>query len=375
MNCRRRTGTTTPRARRAEPKVEASAALEVVAPGAFASVQDRGRRGWRRAGVPWAGVLDPRLMRLANALVGNDAEAPVIEAFDGGLHLRARGAPVRVAVAGDAELQWTHDGTVRAVDAWRSITLADDDALRVRRLRRGRLVVVAVEGLALPAVLGSASTYARAGLGGLDGRALTPGTRLPTAPARAMAEQTLPEPPRRDDRPLRAVPGPQHDHFSADTLDGFAAGAWTVGAEADRMGVRLQGVPLVHAGAKEIVSDATVPGSIQVPGNGQPIVLLADAQTAGGYPKIGTVVGADLARVADARPGDVLRFAWVSTAEAEALARSAEAATVALVASLRPLPPDGVDLRALYAANLIDGVVDALSSEHRPLGPLDAAPA
>ncbi len=125
--------------------------------------------------------------------------------------------------------------------------------------------------------------------------------------------------------------------------------------------------PLEHFGAAEIVSDATVPGSIQVPGKGQPIVLLADAQTAGGYPKIATVVGADLARVAQARPGQTLRFAFVGAAEAERIARDAEAETLALLAALRPLLVGGIDDAALYACNLVAGVLDALSAEYRPL--------
>ena len=141
---------------------------------------------------------------------------------------------------------------------------------------------------------------------------------------------------------------------------------YRVTAAADRMGVRLEGPALAHVDAREITSDATVPGSIQVPGNGQPIVLLVDAQTAGGYPKIGTVVSADLARVADTRPGEGLRFAWVSAAQGEATARAAETLTRALLARIRAVWPGGVDEDALYRSNLVSGVVHALSDEYRP---------
>jgi allophanate hydrolase len=340
--------------------------LELVSAGAFASVQDLGRRGLRRVGVPWSGVLDPRLMRLANALVGNPHGAPVIESFDGGLQLAARGGAVRVAVAGHAAVEIEHRGERRELAAWRSLTLDDGDMLRVRRLVHGRIAVVAVEGLALPEVLGSASTYTRAALGGLDGRALAPGVRLPAAPASERREQMLAEPPRVSAGPIRVVPGPQDDRFSAEALAAFVATDYRVTGEADRMGVRLEGPPLAHAGAPEIVSDATVPGSVQVPGNGQPIVLLADAQTAGGYPKIATVIGADLARLAAARPGETLRFAWVDAATGERLARAAEAETQALLASLRPLLVGGVDEAALYGGNLVSGVLHALSDEFRP---------
>jgi allophanate hydrolase len=120
------------------------------------------------------------------------------------------------------------------------------------------------------------------------------------------------------------------------------------------------------------VSDATVPGSIQVPGNGQPIVLLADAQTAGGYAKIATVISADLARVAHSRPGAVLRFAAVDAAEGARLARAAETATRAMLAAIRPLRGDGVDEHALYTENLISGTVHVLAPEWHPLPPRDA---
>lgn len=345
--------------------------LEVLAPGAYASIQDGGRRGYRRIGVPWAGVLDTRLMRIANTLVGNAEAAPVIECFDGGLQLAARGGAVRVAVAGDATLEIERGGERSPLAAWRSVTLADGEVLRLRKLGAGRIAVVAVEGLMLPAVLGSAATYARAGLGGLDGelrgRALASGMHLPAAAASSVPERVLPVPPALAEGPIRVVAGPQADYFTEAALADFVATEYCVTAEADRMGVRLEGTALAHAGAREIVSDATVPGAIQVPGNGQPIVLLADAQTAGGYPKIATVIGADLGRLAACRPGQTLRFATVSALDGEGLARAAEAETQALLAGVRPLLGDGVDLAALYACNLVSGVVHALSAEYRPL--------
>ena len=255
------------------------AGLEIVSPGAYASVQDIGRRGFRRIGVPWAGVLDPRLMRIANALVGNAGTTPVIECFDGGLQVLARGAAVRVAVAGDAVIEIEHEGERKPLPAWRSATLADGDILRIRRMGSGRIAVLALEGLALPQVMGSASTYARAALGGVDGRALAAGMCLP-AQAASGSERILPRAPVADERPIRVVSGPQADHFSAATLATFLDSDYRVTAEADRMGVRLEGAELKHVGAAEIISDATVPGSIQVPGKGQPIVLLADGALA-----------------------------------------------------------------------------------------------
>ena len=342
--------------------------LEIVTPGAFASIQDEGRRGFRRIGVPWAGVLDRRLMRIANALADRDEDAPVIECFDGGLHVVAHGGAVKLAVAGDAVVEVDGPDGRRQLAPWRSVTIADGEALRVRKMGSGRIAMVAIVGLELPAVMGSASTYVRAGLGGVDGRALAAGTRLALNDADAWgSDHVLTQPPSADERPIRLVPGPQADHFSAAALEALVGGDYRVTAEADRMGVRLEGAKLEHSGAADIVSDATVAGSIQVPGAGQPIVLLADAQTAGGYPKIATVITADLGRLAALRPGQTLRFATVTAAEGAQIARAAEAETRALIAAIRPLPADGIDLVALYTGNLVDGVVHALGPEYRPL--------
>ena len=337
--------------------------LEVVSPGAYASLQDLGRRGYRRVGVPWAGVLDARLMRIANALVGNVEGTAVIECFDGGLHLAARGGAVRLAVAGDAVIELERGGERQRLASWRSLTLAEGEQLRLRRLDQGRIVVIAVEGMVLPQVLGSVSTYARASLGGLDGRALTAGARLPAAAPSPRPEQMLARPPKAVSSAIRVIAGPQADHFSDEALAALVDGEFRVSTEADRMGLRLEGPMLVHRGAREIVSDATVLGSIQVPGSGQPIVLLADAQTAGGYPKIATVISADLPRLAACRPGQALRFAWVDAAQGEQLARAAEAETRAWLRAVSPLLANGIDEAALYADNLVSGVVHALSSE------------
>ena len=342
--------------------------LEIVSPGAFASLQDSGRHGFRRIGVPWAGVLDRRLMRIANALANRDEDAPVIECFDGGLHLVAHGGAVKLAVAGDAVVEIDGPDGRRQLAPWRSVTIAEGEALRVRKMGSGRIAMVAVAGLNARQVMGSASTYVRAGLGGVDGRALAAGTRLALNDADAWgSDHVLTQPPAADERPIRLVPGPQADHFSAAALEALVGGDYRVTAEADRMGIRLEGAKLEHVGAAEIVSDATVPGSIQVPGAGQPIVLLADAQTAGGYPKIATVITADLGRLAALRPGQTLRFATVTAAEGAQIARAAEAETRALIAAIRPLPADGIDLVALYTGNLVDGVVHALGAEYRPL--------
>lgn len=336
-----------------------SAQLIVRSAGAYASLQDGGRRGWRRYGVPWAGALDLRLLRLANALVGNPPDAPGIEALDGGLELEAAGEGAWLAVAGAARLVRIGAGGPVALAAWESFRLAPGERMRIRAMEAGRLAMVAVAGLRLQPVLGSCATDARAGLGGLDGRVLGAGSVLPVTAPGACRVRCLPCPPRPSAGPIRLVWGPQAGHFSDAARATLLTASYRVGFEADRMGLRLEGPALEHVGAREIVSDATVPGAIQVPGNGQPIVLLADAQTVGGYPKIATVASADLGRLADLPPGHVVHFAAVTVAEAETLARAAEAGTRALLATIRPPAGRAPDSATLLTLNLIDGVVSA----------------
>jgi 5-oxoprolinase (ATP-hydrolysing) subunit C len=348
----------------------ASATLEVVSPGALALLQDLGRPGWRRIGVPRAGALDPALLRIANRLAGNAEAAPAIEFFVAGPTLKAVDQALQLGLAGDFQVTLLRaNGERTQIESWRSVSLQPGDVLRAGPPRSARVGVIAVGGLAVAPVLGSASTYVRAALGGQAGRALAAGDKLGAAaltPGVRPTERVLRRPPAAQAAPIRVVPGPQADYFSEATLAAFFAGSYRVSAEADRMGVRLQGPTLAHRGDKgaEIVSDATVPGSIQVPGNGLPIVLLADGQTVGGYPKIGTVVSADLGRLATAPVGAELRFEAVTVAQAEMLARAHEAGLRKLLAAIEALALDGdIDLDAIYDSNLVSGMIDAFHPE------------
>lgn len=349
------------------------ATVEVVAVAGLATVQDLGRSGWRRFGLPAGGALDPAQLRIANTLAGQPVDAPAIEFFGAGPTLKATDAPLLLGLAGDMGATLLRpDGEQRRLDGWRSVLLQPGEALRIGAPRSARAGVVAVRGLRVQQVLGSASTFLRAGLGGHAGRALAAGDRLqaaplPAQPAAATLARVLRRPPKpAADAPIRVVLGPQADHFDADALQAFLSAGFTVTPDADRMGVRLAAPPgaaLKHnARGSEVVSDATVPGSMQVPGNGQPLVLLADGQTAGGYPKIATVASADLARLALAPVGTVLRFAAVSVEQAEDAARDHAAGLDRLLATIEPLTLDGdVDLAALYAGNLVSGMINALA--------------
>jgi len=230
------------------------------------------------------------------------------------------GQDTRLAVAGDATVTI---GDAPAA-AWRSHTLHRGQVLRVRVLKRDTRGYVAVAGgIALPPVLGSVATHVRTGLGGIEGRKLKVGDRLPLAQATAEGSDRAFDPallPPRDGT-LRVLLGPQDDCFTAAGIATFLSAEYTITREADRMGYRLDGPAIEHAKGYNIVSDGIPLGAVQVPGAGQPIVMLVDRQTTGGYPKIATVIAPDVAALAQLRPGAKVRFRAVTMAEALAARR------------------------------------------------------
>jgi biotin-dependent carboxylase-like uncharacterized protein len=323
-----------------------------------ASFQDAGRPGYRHLGVPLSGALDAGWLAIANALAGNPPGTVALEVHLLGPTLRAR-TPVTIALAGEFSAQIEDaSGQRRAAGNWRSHALAAGEVLVTGSLRSGIGYLAAHGGFDLPAVLGSRSTYARAGIGGIDGRSLRVGDLVKVGADATPISLRLPQPPRLADGPLRVIPGPQREHFTDDAWQRFVSEEFTVSREADRMGLRLDGPRLEHTLGADIVSDAVTPGAIQVPGDGRPIILLADCQTVGGYPKIAAVIGADLPRLGHALPGQTLRFVEVSIAQALDARRQAAAELAECIASIAP-GSAGFNLDALYAANLIDGVIDA----------------
>ncbi len=341
-----------------------TAGVKVLSPGLHTTVQDLGRVGYQALGVPVSGALDAVALRLGNALVGNPPGAAALEILLSGPTLEVMAETARVAVAGPGASLSIGDG-VRGVPAWQSVVLARGDVFRINLGRESVCAYLAVEGaIALPRVLGSASTYVRAALGGFEGRALRRGDVAPLAIDRApdRVEQRLPSPPpAASEQPIRVVLGPQQGCFTGEAWAALLDAEFHVSKSADRMGMRLDGPLLRHRRGWDIISDAIATGAVQVPGSGQPILLLADHQTTGGYPKIATVVSADLAVVGRRRPGDAIRFAAVTVEEAEQLARDDERRIATLIASLEPVPDGGgIDLASLYAGNLISGVVTAV---------------
>jgi biotin-dependent carboxylase-like uncharacterized protein len=220
-------------------------------------------------------------------------------------------------------------------------------------------------GFALAPVLGSLATYARAALGGFQGRALAAGDELPVAGAAGPRQEVfLPSTLPAATGPIRVVLGPDDHHFHQEAVDVFLSSEYVVSQEADRIGLRLDGPTLAHSAAFEIPSQGTVNGTIQVPGSGKPIILLADRQTTGGYTKIATVISADLPRVGRLQPGARIRFAAVDSASAIRLARQQTEAIASTIRSIVPVRSASLrDAAELLAVNLVGGVVSAVEPD------------
>jgi len=310
--------------------------LEVLDGGLLTTVQDLGRRGYERYGVPVAGAMDPFALQAANALVGNPLGEAGLEITVLGPRLRAA-AGCLMALAG-ADLDARVDG--RPVPPWQALWLPAGATLNFAGRRSGCRAYLAVAGgFDLPAVLGSRSTYLRGGFGGLEGRAVRAGDRLALrAPERGYAALAgRPRPPLAlpaygDEVTVRVVLGPQADRFTAEGVETFLGAVYEVGQASDRMGYRLRGPSIAHLAGADVISDGIALGAVQVPGDGQPIVMMADRQTTGGYTKIATVIGADIPLLAQCLPGaGRVRFAAITPAEAVRLRRD-QAARLARLA-------------------------------------------
>lgn len=339
--------------------------LRILQPGPQSTVQDLGRAGFQAYGVPVCGALDGRALRLANALVGNAVGAAALEIRLLGPAFEVCDGPLRMALAGaQADIEVTLDAEVRRYGAWRAIDVPEGARVRIGPLAGSGCAVLAFAGgIDVPPVLGSRSTDLKGGFGGHEGRALAAGDRLNLSDNKPLGPcLALPSPPSGNGEvTLRAVLGPQADAFTEAAVEAFFHTPYRVSREADRMGMRLDGTKLTFRGGADIVSDGIVTGAVQVPGSGLPILLLADHQTIGGYAKIATVISADLPRAGRLLPGAALRFQAVTVAEAEAARRVAEVEIADMIASMAPVREGaGLDLEALYGANLISGAVSGL---------------
>lgn len=314
------------------PKLAKGAAvLEVLRPGSFTTVQDLGRPGWQHLGITVGGAMDRRAARVANWLVGNDERAPLLEITLAGPRLKfLRETWVALTGAG-----------VPGVVDWRPWRVEAGQVVDLGALEGGARAYLAVAGgFEITRVLGGAGTLVRAGIGGWRGRALQAGDVL-GAERRELDIQTgwspSPEFRARTDPEVtvRVVRGPQWDWFSNEARRALLEIAFEITAKSDRMGLRLKGPQLTVTNDAELASEGVGFGSIQVPRDGQPIVLMADRQTIGGYPKIAHVIAVDLPLLAQARSGRLVRFSEVSVGEAHALYLKEEHALALLAAGVR----------------------------------------
>lgn len=297
--------------------------MKVIRSGQLTTVQDLGRRGYRAAGVPLCGAMDPFALRVANSLAGNPESTAVLEFTLVGPELEFTADAVVALGGADTE----------RLPAWKPLKVAAGERLVLGECIGGCRGYLAVAGgIEVPQVLGSRSTYLRAGFGGWLGRALRDGDVLP------IERRAAPEP---DATPARVHAGPAAWRIDPRILPAYSSAAtvrvlggthqeefgrvlfeseFTVSPQSDRMGLRLLGARIDRSNSDELLSSAVMPGTIQVPPDGQPLVLMADAQTIGGYPQLAHVIGVDLPVMAQLRPGDRVRFTETTLEEAQRLA-------------------------------------------------------
>jgi len=291
--------------------------FRVLDPGAFTTVQDAGRYGFQRYGVPVSGALDQFSHRVANWLVGNSETAAVLESTFVGPRLEVLSDGI-VSVTG-ADMPVLVNGEAR--ETWQSFTVQAGDRISFKPARRGVRSYLAVRGgIDVPEVMGSRSTCTGGKIGGVRGRALAAQDILPRGiVAGIVSLKGLPNefrPEFKGEIVLRALPGPQEDFFDAG-LEVFFSADFRVSSEADRMGYRLDGptIEFMEGTPKSIISEPSLPGVVQIPPDGRAIIILVE-QTVGGYAKIATIIAPDLNLVAQARPGDLVRFTRIGLNEA-----------------------------------------------------------
>jgi biotin-dependent carboxylase-like uncharacterized protein len=347
-----------------------SALVEVISSGFQCSVQDIGRFGHRGIGVPVCGVSDPFAYRLANRLLGNDDQTACLEFRGMGPSFKAVRGDVKMVVAADVSVEIVTDTVAgvqkQDVPSWSSFTLKEGSQVNIGVLTHHQAGLILFSGgLGVAPVMGSRSSYVRSQIGKA---ALKSGDMLTVLKkAENTPDLLFTEPPVYNGHdPVRVVLGPQDDYFTDQSIADFLSHPFEITRQADRMGMRLNGPTLVHRSEKssQIKSDGIALGAIQVPGNGQAIVLLNDAQTVGGYPKIATVISADLGRLANLPAGSEIKFQAIDAKTACDLARAQEEELIRRSSKFIQAQKSGfIDLNALYEENIIGGMVNMAAPE------------
>jgi len=290
--------------------------IEILDPGIFSTIQDLGRWGYQKYGISVSGVMDEVSARLANILVGNEENAAVIEFYMKGPTIKFHTSGYFV-VGGDVVVKLNN----KEISPWTRYKANVGDVLKIDFLKSGAYGYIAFSGgIDIEPILGSRSTYLRAKIG----KRLEAGDKIPIGlnynipPVESLPESLRPKYSNQVE--VRVVLGPNEDHFTENGIKTFLSSWYTLTPESDRMGYRLDGPKIEHSKlGPDIITDAVPLGSIQVSGNGLPIIMLADRQTTGGYAKIGVVIRVDIPKVAQLRPGGKIRFRKVSVDEAHEL--------------------------------------------------------
>jgi len=313
-------------------------AVRVIKPGLLTTVQDQGRWGFQAFGVSVAGPMDPVSQRMANAMAGNPTDAATLEITLVGPELVFEDER-RVAISG-AQYEITV-GQQQFLSGGAFVVAAGATLRFGRRVRGTRAYLAVAGGFDTPLVFRSRATHLPSMMGGVAGRALIAGDRLPYGQAPRRAPAAFVQPGTIGDAvpdgraTLRVLPGPQADRFSDDALEALQSALYRVAPSSNRMGYSLNGPALKHTRGADIISDATPLGALQVPASGRPILLMADRQTSGGYPKVATVITADIGLAGQLGPGDAIAFAVCSRAEALAALIGQEQRLMAIEAALR----------------------------------------
>lgn len=291
--------------------------FKVIKPGLFTTVQDLGRYGYLKYGVPISGAMDTFSLIAANLLVENSPNNACLEITLIGPELQAL-TKTYIAVTG-GEISINING--RKASMWQTVEVQEGDVVSFGKVESGCRVYVSIKGgINTPPILGSRSTYVRGSFGGINGRQLRNGDIIegfPNVPFNhgyAIPEELIPK--YAGFYETHIVLGPQSDMFTEKGLEKFLTNEYKVTPEADRMGYRLEGPPIEHKAKAEIISDALLPGTIQIPPDGKPIIIMRDAQTTGGYPKIAVAITPDISSLGQAKPNDAIKFSKITTHEA-----------------------------------------------------------
>ncbi|GAB6087718.1 5-oxoprolinase subunit C family protein [Alkaliphilus crotonatoxidans] len=301
--------------------------ITILKPGLLTTIQDQGRIGHQQYGVPQSGAMDLYSLELANLLVGNPR-------YEAGLELTLVGPAIsfhdrRIFAITGADLDARLNG--RPLRNYQSYMAQEGDVLEFTHALRGCRGYLAIQGgFAIESVMGSKSTYLRGGFGGYRGRALRSGDEIPLNSAQSQGEdwkRMIPPsliPDYGNNVTLRVILGPEEEGFTAAGIETFLRGQYEVTSQSDRMGYRLMGPKIEHSNGADIISGGINMGAIQIPGEGNPIIMLADRQTTGGYTKIANVISVDLPYLAQLKPGDKISFKALTVEEAQKLFRERE---------------------------------------------------